>query len=61
MNKEIVLKIGVKELSVVRKHLSEDISFGVNGSFGDGVKINRKELERAKIALRIIEESLGFF
>lgn len=58
---EIVLKLNKKDLEVVRKHLVQGLSYGVGGSFGDGENLYKADIKRANVAVRKIEEALGWW
>jgi hypothetical protein len=60
--KNITIELSKKDLAILCKHFSQDIGYGVGGTFGDGENWdNKAEFNRANVILRKLEEALGWW
>lgn len=58
--KNVVIELTKAEWSILRKHFSQDISYGYAGTFGDGENYNsRAEYTKAKEILYKLEKAGG--
>ena len=51
----IMTKREIKDIRLLIHHAKRDISYGVGGSFGDGEKMDEREIKKVELAIENLE------
>ena len=57
----VLKKTEQKEFQALINHVERDLGYGVDGSFGDGAKLDEKDVKKVTEAVDMLKRILNFY